>query len=310
MNDYAGYIAPALTDPKALRYLSGIGLQYPGLGMIAAIRNETATKRPDLKLWETETPCGGGRASVCGNGPGTHNNSWQWGEGQWQYMRSFIESGVSLCSQWNMVLDETGKSGWNWSQCSPVTVFKAAQTVSYEGSYWATKHYSYFVEPGAKVLLVSGGGACRTVNGACGCARGCTTADSRGGGEGGRPISSSPSRIQRAAAVANWCASDSSRNTSLFFHGKIGPVCCAAKATLLKMRTGAGDRRAELRHQRAASAAVGGRQRSAQRDVAGSLVLDICDTIDCTAAVSSVRGGGHLLLFHAFQPLVIRSSRA
>ena len=185
MNDYAGYIAPALTDPKALRYLSGIGLQYPGLGMIAAIRNETATKRPDLKLWETETPCGGGRASVCGNGPGTHNNSWQWGEGQWQYMRSFIESGVSLYSQWNMVLDETGKSGWNWSQCSPVTVFKAAQTVSYEGSYWATKHYSYFVEPGAKVLLVSGGGACRTVNGACGCARGCTTADSRGGGEEG-----------------------------------------------------------------------------------------------------------------------------
>eukprot|EP01051_Picozoa_sp_SAG22_P027241 SAG22_NODE_9019_length_614_cov_1.143689_1_plen_138_part_10 len=59
VNDYAGYIAPALTDPEALKYLSGIGLQYPGLGMIAAIRNETAAKRPDLKLWETETPCGG-----------------------------------------------------------------------------------------------------------------------------------------------------------------------------------------------------------------------------------------------------------
>ena len=177
VNNYTGYVAPALTDAEALKYLSGVGLQYAGLGMIAAIRKDTVREKgPDLKLWETETPCGGGRFKSCGNGPGTHNNSWSWGEVQWQYMRSFIESGVSLYSQWNMVLDETGESGWNWSQCSPVTVFKKTQTVSFEGSYWATKHYSYFVEPGAKVLLVGGdNGPCRKVNGACGCARGCGT---------------------------------------------------------------------------------------------------------------------------------------
>jgi O-glycosyl hydrolase len=79
-------------------------------------------------------------------------------------------------SQWNMVLDETGMSGWGWSQCSPVTIDHATKTVIYEGSYWATKHYSYYVEANATVLLVKGAGndACVRVNGACGCAGGCS----------------------------------------------------------------------------------------------------------------------------------------
>jgi hypothetical protein len=66
-------------------------------------------KAVDEKLltWETETPCGGGRSKVCGNGPGTHNNSWSWGEGQFSYMRSFLESGASVYSQWNMVFKKT-----------------------------------------------------------------------------------------------------------------------------------------------------------------------------------------------------------
>ena len=54
--------------------------------------------------------------------PPLSERRWQWGEGQWMYMRAFIESGVSVYSQWNMVLDQDGKSGWGWTQCSPVTV--------------------------------------------------------------------------------------------------------------------------------------------------------------------------------------------
>ncbi len=53
--------------------------------------------KPTLKIWETETPCGSGRHNVCGNGPGTKNNSWAWGMGQWSTMRAYIESGVSVC---------------------------------------------------------------------------------------------------------------------------------------------------------------------------------------------------------------------
>lgn len=61
-------------------------------------------------------------------------------------------------------------SGWGWSQCSPVTVDNVTKVVTYEGSYWATKHYSYFIDAGATMVGTAGEiGRCLTVNGACGC---------------------------------------------------------------------------------------------------------------------------------------------
>ena len=75
-----------------------------------------------------------------------------------------------------MVLDQAGRSGWGWAQCSPITVDNTNKQVTYEGSYWATKHFSYYVEANATVLPVTGAGndLCVTVNGACGCASGCS----------------------------------------------------------------------------------------------------------------------------------------
>lgn len=97
--DYTNLLAPALSDPGVVKYLSGIGLQYAGIGLFDAIKKAN----PTLKTWETETPCGNGRARDCGTGPGTRNNSWAWGESQWSTMRSFLEAGASVYSQWNMV---------------------------------------------------------------------------------------------------------------------------------------------------------------------------------------------------------------
>ena len=78
-----------------------------------------------------------------------------------------------------MVLDQTGQSGWGWAQCSPITVDSTNKQVTYEGSYWATKHFSYYVDVNATVLPVMGSGnaQCVFVNGACGCARGCSDGD-------------------------------------------------------------------------------------------------------------------------------------
>lgn len=194
VNEFEGYVQPTLADPGALKYLAGVGLQYAGVGMIAQIK----AAKPSLKTWETETPCGGGRARDCGNGPGTRNNSWAWGEGQWRYMRSFIESGASVYSQWNMVLDETGKSGWGWAQCSPITVHRDTKTVTYEGSFWATKHFSYFVDVDAVVLSTSGdNGNCISVNGACGCFKnGVRTCDDQAGGGEGKVVADGVATVQ------------------------------------------------------------------------------------------------------------------
>ena len=177
VNAYEDYVEPTLSDPAALRYLAGVGLQYAGVGMIARIK----AAAPSLKTWETETPCGSGTHDRClGNDMG----SWSWGQGQWSYMRSFIESGASVYSQWNMVLDQTGESGWGWSQCAPVTVNTATKRVTHEGSYWATKHFSNVVDAGATGLATTGDNArCVEVNGACGCARGCAAQGDAGATE-------------------------------------------------------------------------------------------------------------------------------
>ena len=60
---------------------------------------------------------------------------------------------------------------------SPVTVDNVTKAVTYEGSYWATKHYSYYIDAGAVMVSTAGDvGKCTTVNGACGCQKtlGCT----------------------------------------------------------------------------------------------------------------------------------------
>ena len=54
------------------------------------------------------------------------------------------------------MLDQTGMSGWGWSQCSPVTVDNVTKAVTYEGSYWATKHYSYYIHKGATMVTTTG----------------------------------------------------------------------------------------------------------------------------------------------------------
>eukprot|EP00035_Acanthoeca_spectabilis_P029168 m.473515 g.473515 ORF g.473515 m.473515 type:complete len:100 (-) comp34489_c0_seq1:96-395(-) len=44
-----------------------------------------------------------------------------------------------------------------------------ARVVTYEESYWATKHFSFYVEPGSARLATKGDmGLCTAVNGGCG----------------------------------------------------------------------------------------------------------------------------------------------
>ena len=56
---------------------------------------------------------------------------------------------------WNMVLDETGKSGWDWSQNSLVRVNRQTHEVVYTDEYYLLKHLSHFVQPGSRRLKVS-----------------------------------------------------------------------------------------------------------------------------------------------------------
>ena len=58
---------------------------------------------------------------------------------------------------WNMALDEGGLSRWNWRQNSLLTVDRKAETVNYNSEFYAMKHVSATVLPGARRIAVNGG---------------------------------------------------------------------------------------------------------------------------------------------------------
>jgi glucosylceramidase len=140
-DNIADYIDPVLGDPKTAPDIVGVGYQYGGQKALLATHN----KYPDKKLAQTETECYGGW------------NTWD------QCLTTFgriIEDTSRFAGSyffWNMVLDESGLSRWNWKQNSLVTVDRKSESVIYNPEFYAMKHFSATVLPGARRIAVSGG---------------------------------------------------------------------------------------------------------------------------------------------------------
>jgi glucosylceramidase len=141
-NDKLGdYIDPVLGDAKTAAGITGVGYQYGGQNAMRA----THEKYPNVKLAQTETECYGGW------------NAWDQGLitfGRIVENTSHFANGYFF---WNMVLDESGLSRWNWRQNSLLTVDRKSETVKYNSEFYALKHFSATVLPGARRIAVSGG---------------------------------------------------------------------------------------------------------------------------------------------------------
>jgi glucosylceramidase len=71
-------------------------------------------------------------------------------------MKRYLDGGANAYFAWNMVLDESGKGPWNWRQNALVTVNKNTGQVTYNGEYYVLRHFSRYVQPGAKRVLTTG----------------------------------------------------------------------------------------------------------------------------------------------------------
>jgi len=134
------YFKGALNNEKAMKYFRGAGFQWAGKEAIAEVHK----LYPNLKLWQTESECGDG------------TNKWEYAEYTWSLLKHYITNGVSAYVYWNMILDEKHTSPWNWSQNSLVTVNREKNEVIYNPEFYVMKHFSHLVQPGARVLKVSG----------------------------------------------------------------------------------------------------------------------------------------------------------
>jgi glucosylceramidase len=129
-----------LSDPRANAFVTGLSFQYDGKLQIAT----AAQLYPDKKLMQSETECNDGK------------NSWPDAQRLYGLMRHYLEGGAGSYFMWNMVLDETGTSSWKWRQNAMVTVNRVTGQVTLNGEYYVMRHFSQFVKPGARRILVTG----------------------------------------------------------------------------------------------------------------------------------------------------------
>ena len=140
-DNLADYIEPVLGDSKTASDIVGVGVQYAGQKLLLA----THEKYPGKKLAQTETECYGGW------------NAWDQGLITFGRIVEDISHFAGSYFYWNMVLDESGLSRWNWRQNCLISVDRRAQTVNYNPEFFAMKHFSATVLPGARRIAVSAG---------------------------------------------------------------------------------------------------------------------------------------------------------
>ncbi len=133
-------IDTVLQDPESSKYVAGVAFQWAGKDAIAGVHS----KYPSMKLMQSETECGDG------------SNDWKAAAYTYSLMQHYFDNGASIYSFWNPVLDKTGKSQWGWKQNSMITINSATKKVVYNPEFYLLKHFSSFIQPGARKLAVSG----------------------------------------------------------------------------------------------------------------------------------------------------------
>ncbi len=150
-----GTIATTLAnDPDAMQYVTGFGLQWNLADTVAAL----APKGP---VMQTEHRCGNySFASPYWDQNRYDANKAQndhlYGEESWQLIRDWIVAGVNSYVAWNMVLDTVGKSLDGWPQNALLVVDRSAQTLTATPAYYAFRHFSQYIAPGATRIGISG----------------------------------------------------------------------------------------------------------------------------------------------------------
>ena len=123
-----------VSNEKYLNSVDGIGIQYTKTNYISDM-NLLAKGKPTM---HTE--------GNCYNGQNTTHQAFK----RLKEVASYINYGIPNYCYWNMILDETGKSGWGWKQNSLINIDSKTQEVIYNPDYSVIALFSKYMQPGAK----------------------------------------------------------------------------------------------------------------------------------------------------------------
>ncbi|WP_075589836.1 glycoside hydrolase family 30 protein [Labilibacter marinus] len=112
--------------------LEGVGMQYTDTRFLGDAR----AMMPNLKFFHTEGHCYNGKNSV------------EQAEDRLEEIAGYINAGSTTFTYWNMILNETTESGWNWTQNSLINIDRKSGEIIYNPDYNAMYIISKFVKPG------------------------------------------------------------------------------------------------------------------------------------------------------------------
>ncbi len=143
-----------LGDATAKSYCKVMGVQW-GMSDANQVSN-LKNKGGGIPIWISETKCGGPMGQDVPAAPNDH----AYAKDSWGYIRDAIKNGLTAYNAWNMVLDKGGRGIDNtriWAQ-NALLVVDGGQIIQ-TPAFHVYRHFSQFVEPGAKVVGTSGGDA-------------------------------------------------------------------------------------------------------------------------------------------------------
>lgn len=139
--DYDFFANTVLSDPGALKYISGVSYQWGGK---IAMQRTFESWYPRIRLMQSENECGFG------------DNTWEYARYVWTMLKHYISNGAESYLYWNFVLEPKGVNTWGDAQNAMVTVKVDGGKVIYNPDYYVMKHFSACIKRGAVRLGASG----------------------------------------------------------------------------------------------------------------------------------------------------------
>ena len=123
-----------VANPEYVALFDGVGIQYTG----AIYINQMKDLDPNGHFMHTEGRCENGK------------NTWDQASKRLGEVANYINNGIPNYCYWNMILNETTESGWDWAQNSLINIDRQTKQVTYNPDYAVMAFMSKYLVPGAK----------------------------------------------------------------------------------------------------------------------------------------------------------------
>lgn len=130
------HVEKVLSDKGLRESIDGLAFQWEGREIMPEIRRQY----PDYSYICSESECGNG------------DMDWKAGEHTFFLISDNIGKGADEWYNWNFLLPKRGESPWGWKQNALVELDPEARTLRYTPEYYAVKHFSNLIVPGAEVV--------------------------------------------------------------------------------------------------------------------------------------------------------------